>query len=459
MLIRFKVKNYLSFDKEEEIPMISVSGRLKQQHIHKSKKLNLLKFTAIFGANAAGKSNLVTAMNFARYVIIHEIPQNCINQYFRINNERKKETSKFEFEIKLDEKYYTYGFELVLNERTITEEWFYELKPDNSENLIFKRNLSSKKIEFSKEFDEKTLKILETYSGGMVSDDSILFITEMNRHKEDLYEKNKTLAPFCEVYRWFKSRFVINYPDGELSPAYFLEKEKLDEINNLLPKLGLGLTQCKIAPGNPDELQQYIPRLPLNKILDDFKKQTELWRKKGHDTRDNGAILRGPKAFFILKLDPETQDILIQKLQMEHERVDTWFDISEESDGTRRIFDLIELLISAKVGKKKVYVIDEIDRCLHPLLTHKLIETYLDLVDQKEIQLIITTHESRLLDLNLLRRDEIWFVDKDKDGSSHFISLAQYSTKFDKKIERAYLDGRYEGVPRFDEDWPMGGKA
>ena len=165
-----------------------------------------------------------------------------------------------------------------------------------------------------------------------------------------------------------------------------------------------------------------------------------------------------PGVFFILELDPDTQKIRIKKLQMEHERIDTWFDISEESDGTIRIFDLLELLISAKVGKKKVYVIDEIDRCLHPLLTHKLIETYLDLADQKEIQLIITTHESQLLDLNLLRRDEIWFVKKGKDGSSHFISLAQYGTHFDKRVVRAYLDGRYEGVPQLGEYCPIGGK-
>lgn len=455
MLIRFKVKNYLSFNTEEEFSMISGKVRSKQHHLSKSKNLNLLKFAAVFGANASGKSNLVNAMNFARYVITHEIPTNCVNQYFRINGDSKKETSKFEFEVKLDKKYYAYGFELVLNERSIKEEWLYELKPENSEKLIFKRSTSSKEIEFSTEFDKKTSEILRTYSGGMVSDDSILFLTEMNRNKGDLYEKEKKLASFREVYRWFKSGFIVNYPDSELSPAYFLEKEKLDEINNLLPRLGLGLTQCKIVTGSQDELQQHIPRIPLNDILSEFKKQTELWRKKGHDTHASGAFIRGPNDFFILKLDPETQEIIILKLQMEHEQIDTWFDIYEESDGTRRIFDLIELIISAKAGTKKVYVIDEIDRCLHPQLTYKFIETYLELVDQKEIQLIVTTHESHLMDLNLLRRDEIWFIEKDTEGASHLFSLDQYNERFDKKIERAYLAGRYGGVPLFDKYFPL----
>lgn len=455
MLIRFKVKNFLSFDEEEEISMISGKVRSKQEHLYKKNKLSLLKFTAIFGANAAGKSNLVTAMDLARHIITREIPPNCINHYFRINEKRKKENSKFEFEIVQGGKYYAYGFELVLNERSIKEEWLYELKPDNSEKLIFKRDTISKEIEFSQEFSKKTLEILKTYSGGMVSDDSILFLTEMNRNKGDLYEKERKLLPFREVYRWFERGFVVNYPDSELSPAYFLEKEKLDDINTLLPKLGLGITQCKIVTASQDELQQDIPMFPLNRILDDFKKQTEALRKKGAKIQDSGAVIRGPNSFFILKSDPDTQEILIQKLQMEHEKVGTWFEINEESDGTRRIFDLIELIISAKVGIRKVYVIDEIDRCLHPQLTYKLIKTYLDLVDQKEIQLIVTTHESHLMDLNMLRRDEIWFVEKNTHGSSHLYSLDQYNERFDKKIERAYLDGRYGGVPLFDKYFPL----
>lgn len=123
----------------------------------------------------------------------------------------------------------------------------------------------------------------------------------------------------------------------------------------------------------------------------------------------------------------------------------------EESDGTRRMLDLLELIFAAKSGSKKVYVIDEIDRSLHPHLTHKLIETYLDLVDKSEIQLIVTTHESYIMNLDLLRRDEIWFIEKDKEGVSSLYSLDEYNERFDKKIDKAYLDGRYGGVPFFDD--------
>ena len=101
-------------------------------------------------------------------------------------------------------------------------------------------------------------------------------------------------------------------------------------------------------------------------------------------------------------------DITIKTIQFEHSNSSVLFSLSEESDGTRRLLDLIEVLLSE--NSNKIYVIDEIDRCLHPQLTYKLIESYLKLSKKSQRQLIVTTHESTLLDFELLRRGEIWFV-------------------------------------------------
>ena len=109
-------------------------------------------------------------------------------------------------------------------------------------------------------------------------------------------------------------------------------------------------------------------------------------------------------------------------------------------------------------NKNKVYVIDEIDRCLHPQLTYKFIEAYLNISKDSQRQLIVTTHESHLLDFDLLRRDEIWFVDKDKNGHSSMYSLEAYNERFDKKIDKAYLEGRYGGVPVFSSIFPVKGE-
>ena len=115
-----------------------------------------------------------------------------------------------------------------------------------------------------------------------------------------------------------------------------------------------------------------------------------------------------------------------------------FFGIDEESDGTVRILDLLEILIS---GEGKTYVIDELDRCLHPSLTYQFVHTFFNIARQRNIQLIVTTHESRLMDFELLRRDEIWFVNKRNTGESDIYSLEEYNERFDKK-NRQSIFGR-----------------
>lgn len=114
--------------------------------------------------------------------------------------------------------------------------------------------------------------------------------------------------------------------------------------------------------------------------------------------------------------------------------------------------DLLEILLS---DSGMTYVIDELDRCLHPSLTYKFVDIFLQMAAQKDIQLIVTTHESRLLDFDLLRRDEVWFVNKCKDGESEIYSLEEYNARFDQKIDKAYLEGRYGGVPIFNAVFPV----
>ena len=128
------------------------------------------------------------------------------------------------------------------------------------------------------------------------------------------------------------------------------------------------------------------------------------------------------------------------------------FDFDEESDGTIRILDLAEILLTDETNK--VYFIDELDRCLHPQLTCQFIKEFLEHAKKSNNQLIVTTHESRLLDLEILRRDEIWFADK-KAGETSLYSLEEFCERFDKKIDKAYLDGRYGGIPILNSFFPV----
>ena len=112
----------------------------------------------------------------------------------------------------------------------------------------------------------------------------------------------------------------------------------------------------------------------------------------------------------------------------------------------------MEIILS---GEEKTYFLDELDRCQHPSLTYKFVDTFLQIATKKDVRLIVTTHESRLLDFDLLHRDEIWFVDKRKTGKSDIYSLEEYNERFDQKIDKAYLEGRYGGVSVFSTVFPI----
>lgn len=100
-------------------------------------------------------------------------------------------------------------------------------------------------------------------------------------------------------------------------------------------------------------------------------------------------------------------------------------------------------------------MVDELDRCLHPQVTYEFVRKFLEHAGKHDIQLLVTSHESRLLDFNLLRRDEIWFVEKRK-GETKLYSLEEFNERNDRKVDRAYLDGRYGGVPIFTTVFPVG---
>ena len=121
-------------------------------------------------------------------------------------------------------------------------------------------------------------------------------------------------------------------------------------------------------------------------------------------------------------------------------------ELNEESDGTRRLLDFIPALHQVKKNDS-VYVIDEIDRSMHPILVWKFLDFFLRSCTSSNSQIIVTTHESNLLDLELLRRDEIWFVEKDQNLSSHIYSLSDFRVRTDQAIQKHYLSGRFGAIP------------
>lgn len=459
MLIRFNVKNFLSFfenesGQSEEFSMIAGKVRNKKEHIYDNDKIKLLKFAAVYGANASGKSNLVKALNFMKKTIVDGLPKGHTDMYCKIDKQNKEKESYFELEIMLDGRYYAYGFEIILSQSKFVSEWLIELKSDGSEKVIFSRDIENSKFEFGNVLQWKGLiEKLEVYAEDIQDDDSVLLLTMMNTNKKNLYKKYKSAQILQKIYTWIEKNLDINYPDRPISDCSYMAKtEKMDEVCQIIKAFGTGITGFQMVDIAPEEILMRIPREIRNEIVHDVESKTA--RINRHKLRELGMAMRYNKDFFTLSIDGNGS-IKGKTIKFLHQKENILFDLSEESDGTIRILDLIEVLLS---GENKTYVIDELDRCLHPSLTYKFVETYLRLAEERNIQLIVTTHESRLLDFDLLRRDEIWFVNKRISGESDIYSLEEYNTRFDQKIDKAYLEGRYGGVPIFSTVFPVKGE-
>ena len=459
MLIRFNVKNFLSFSEDEsghseEFSMIAGKVRNKKEHVYDNGKIKLLKFAAVYGANAAGKSNFVKALSFMKDTIIEgKLPNaNNTEMYCKTDRENKEKESYFELEFMLDDKYYAYGFEVILSEKQFVSEWLIELKSDGKEKNIFTRDVEKGEIEFSEELkrNKKTYAKLEGYAEDVQAETEILLLSLMNKYKKNLYETYSDLRVFQNVYTWIEQNLDINYPNRPISDySYMAKTEKIDEVCKIIKAFGTGITGFRMVDVDPEKIFMRIPNRIRKEILDDIDdKKATVNRKK---LKEIGIVMRSNKDFFLLNIGSDGK-IEGKTIKFVHEKGDFLFDLSEESDGTVRILDLIEVLLS---GENKTYVIDELDRCLHPSLTCKFVETYLQLAAEKNIQLIVTTHESRLLNFDIIRRDEVWLVNKRRTGESDIYSLEEYNTRFDQKIDKAYLDGRYGGVPKFSAVFPI----
>lgn len=457
MLIRFNVKNFLSFDtgedgNTEEFSMIAGKVRSKKDHLFDDGKLKLLKFSAVYGANASGKSNLVKAMDFMRRTIIKGLPEGHTDKYCKIDPENQNKESYFELEILLNGRYYSYGFEVILNQSKFVSEWLVELNADNSEKIIFQRNILAGTYEIGKDLKQKGLhEKIDVYASDISDDTSVLFLNLMNKNKKNLYHEYENATALRDVFVWVRESLDINYPDQPISDYSYLANAKdVGEVCRIISAFGTGITDFQMVDVPVEKVLGELPPSLQKRIISDIEqKQAEI--RGNNNISEIALVMRSNINFFIITLNAEGE-VSCQTIEFSHGEKDVLFQLAEESDGTVRVLDLLEILLA---GEGKTYVIDELDRCLHPSLTYKFVETFLQVAKEKNIQLIVTTHESRLLDFGLLRRDEIWFVNKSKTGKSDIYSLEEYNARFDQKIDKAYLEGRYGGVPIFSTVFPI----
>jgi uncharacterized protein len=435
MLIRFIVENFLCFNDEAEFSMVAAKGRILKDHVISGKNardVSLLRTAVIYGANASGKSNLIKSMEFARSLIVKGTPagEQIPVTKFKLDLKASKRPSRFQFEFKCKDKVYSYGFSLDAD--CIHEEWLYD-RSTPTEKLLFER----KSI-----IGEKTQVTFGKLNYKEDKDEQLLIFTGLGTRPEQLFLTEtfqRNTGYFNDIYEWFQKKLIFIFPESAFGGIEFFLKENetlSNEFKKYLLMFDTGISDIITEEYDLEKDRTDIPKEIITNIQKDLKEKDIKALIRSENNSRYALFKNGAEQIKALKL--------LSKHKIKGTNKEEHFEIKEESDGTQRLIDILPALMTLQ-SFETVIIIDEIDRRLHPHITKKILEIFLSF--KSKSQLIVTTHETSLLDLKLLRKDEIWFVEKNKDGESSVYSLEEYKPRYDKDIRKGYLLGRFGAIP------------
>lgn len=412
MLLQFKFKNFRSFRNENTLDMTAAKITELSYHIRKVNGKKILPVTAIFGANASGKSNITYAFDFMLYCVQNSFgfdtnPAKTVNSfpynksiYYRFTDNKENTSSFFEtvFICKHDKKEYTYGF--IIDNQGFREEWLkYRKKTDGTYvDIITRTEYTNIKVNTKKNMEEN-IKVSLKKTTLVLSLGALL--------------EEKTLK---KIIDWFFTNRVINLGDPLLDmfhSTYIINERLLDKhFKNALIKY----------------LSSFEPSI-TDYILEETKQLNN----------------ENEKIYNIY-----TVHNMNKKSEIKQQRL----PLSQESSGTQKMFALFRPFYEAITGGN-LLIIDELNAKLHPLLTRAVINMFSDPeTNPNNAQLIFTTHDAWLLDNNILRRDEIWFTEKNKLEESELYSLVEFKDNGGKKIRKDesyiknYMLGSYGAIPQ-----------
>ena len=436
MLVRFICENFLSFDKEMEFlnTAYSRSSKLKN-HIYREKDghIPILKGTVLYGANASGKSNFFKAINFSKKLVLNYKKEiniyNILSTQNKFNNSKK---TKFEYEFKIGKNIFNYGF--VLSSEEVLEEWLYKkgLNKKSVEKPIFIRN--KKDIFDNEEINrivskEKKDKNFINYSIKALKQNQLF----LHRLKED------NIKYIEQFFEWFR-KIILVTPKTSAKSISIIKDDVFNFIKKCLPNLDNRIDNIELEKNQIFKAKDIIdtPITLAEKIFNALESSPN-----GVCFIDGTPMKKG-KTFLLKENDK------IFQIEISIQRKDKSFALKEESDGINRLFDLIPFLFDLK-NNNKIYLIDEIENSLHPHISKTIIKMFYEFTKNKESQLIFSTHDTNLMDLKLMRKDEIWFVEKDKNMNTNIYSLAEFKIRDDLVPSRGYLQGRFGTIPFLGE--------
>ena len=429
MIVSFSIENWMSFRDPVSFSMVATRER---QHGNRLSKVSqyqtrILPIAAIYGGNASGKSNFCKALNFVQRLVVKGTnPDSRIPiEPYLLDDSSSKKPSRFKIELLIDETMYEFSF--AVTKKEVVEEKLVQII-SRREKILYDRKRNIPNFDPSLDKDQ----FLHFVFKG--TRENQLFLTNSVSQKVDT---------FRPIYDWFKDTLVMVAPDLRFkSFEYCLDEDHpiYNNMNEILPLLDTGISRL----GGEE-----FPFFEIISIIEKFKRR--LQENIEEDMSDPFLEKTTNKRFITKQKDGELINKRLVTFHQKNDGTEAKFEIHQESDGTQRVIDLLPGFFElSTTNSTKVFVIDEIDRSLHPLLTWQLIESYLlSCNSDSRTRLLITTHDVFLMDQNLFRRDEIWVTERNGQGCSELYSFSDYKDiRYDKDIRKSYLQGRLGGIPK-----------
>jgi len=440
MIISFSVSNFRSFLDEETLSLVA-SNRLSDHADHAvpipGTEEKVLRTAVIYGANGAGKSNIFKALRFLRTAALEPREKNTGTgrEVFRFGGS-PEDPSCFDLQFTTGGKVYQFG--LKVDDHRITEEWLIQVEGGHEKTIYERATDEQGKVTIESSGLKNAgvrLKALVTVGGPQ--NQSFLATVATTLEASDYGEELE------QVIQWFDDDLVLIEPDATFDSL----RQWLAENKDFNKFAGDFLRSSSTGVNHLEVIKTEITESELGNLVPE-KLAKELLKRGLPDHQVAIGIHLGGIELLLEKDEKNDKERLYRvAIEAAHEDASgkiVPLNLSEESDGTRRLLNLSPALYHG-TQIHGVHFIDEIDRSLHPILVREFLEFFLKSCSEQ--QLIVTTHESNLLDLDLLRRDEIWFAEKDEKGATHLYSLSDFKVRKDLEIRKHYLQGRFGAVP------------
>ncbi len=413
MLIEFNVQNVLSFNSMQNFSMLA-STSTKEELVNNIINVNkfgidkVLKSSALFGANAGGKTNFIHALTLFSKIILNSLltaDSDVIKEVlpFFLKDDIYDIPTELEVSFIKDNILYRYGLSIL--EQTIVEEWLYR-NTNVRETMLFHRE--GQEVKYNKKAFSEIKDFINKNNNGSFSltktKNNVPLISVLSQFDGKISS---------QVVDWFKNIRIISGLDNQELIGYTIDKFETDKI-----------------------FKQWALEILKNFQIKD------IYVKKFEVADNNSLPIQSTKV---------AKQLIITKEILQHNEIE--FPLFFESEGTKKIIHCLAPIYDV-LKHNRILLIDEFDTKFHTLLSKYLLQLIHD-NNKGHSQLIISTHDTNLLTKEIFRRDQIWFVEKNDRHESELFSLIEYKEHYTRKNDsysKDYLVGKYGAIPLFAND-------